>query len=148
MYILDIKCAVGDLVSKVSIAVYYMTREPWPTSLTRETSPFKWHFNKTTMLYNKSSGGEDFAQKFWRRRFLNFVDVCLEFCNYFSLEKGVAPSIWTNLNPLQPRMLFANWLILAQWFYRRRFFNLVNVFRYFVIIPPWKRACSVIWLIE
>ena len=30
-------------------------------------------------------------------------------------------SIWTNLNPLSPRMLFCQvWLKLAQWFWRRR----------------------------
>ena len=33
-----------------------------------------------------------------------------------------------------------NWLKLAQWFWRRDFFNFVNAFSLFVIISPWKRA--------
>ena len=32
------------------------------------------------------------------------------------------------------------WLKLAQWFWRRRFLNFVNVFFYFVTISPLKRA--------
>ena len=30
------------------------------------------------------------AQKLWRRRFLNFVNIFLKFCYYLLLEKGVA----------------------------------------------------------
>ena len=32
------------------------------------------------------------AQWFWRRGFLNFVNVFLLFCNYLPLEKGGGPS--------------------------------------------------------
>ena len=52
------------------------------------------------------------AQWFWRRNFLNFVNVFSQFRNYLPLERA-GPSIWTNLNPLHPRMLCAkfgwNW---------------------------------------
>ena len=54
------------------------------------------------------------ARWFWRRRFLNFVNVFLLLCtcNYLPLEKA-EPFICTNLNPLHPRMHFAkfgwNW---------------------------------------
>ena len=52
------------------------------------------------------------AQWFWRGRFLNFVNEFSLFRNYLPLEKG-GPFIWTNLNPLHPRMLCAkfgwNW---------------------------------------
>mgnify|MGYP003692227413 CR=1 FL=1 len=53
------------------------------------------------------------AQWFWRRRFFNFVNVFLLFRNYNPLERA-GPFIWTNLQPLNPRMLCAkfggNWL--------------------------------------
>ena len=52
------------------------------------------------------------AQWSWRRRFFNFVNVFSLFRNYLPLVKG-GPFIWTNLNPLHPRMLCAkfgwNW---------------------------------------
>ena len=44
------------------------------------------------------------VQWFLRRNFFNFVNVFLLFHNYLPLEKG-GPFIWTNLNPLHPRML-------------------------------------------
>ena len=54
--------------------------------------------------------------------------------------------IWTNLNPLASKdALCQVWLKLAQWFWRRRLFNFVNIFCYFVIISPWKRAGPFIW---
>ena len=43
------------------------------------------------------------AQRFWRNRFLNFVNVFLLFRNYLPLEKG-GPFICTKLNPHHPRM--------------------------------------------
>ena len=64
------------------------------------------------------------AQWFLRRKFLNIFDIILYFCYYLPLEKGVLyaiishwkrawPFIFTNLNPLYPRMLCAkfgrNW---------------------------------------
>ena len=43
---------------------------------------------------------------FLRRRFLNFFNVFLLFRNYLSFEKD-GSFIWTNLNPLYPRMPYA-----------------------------------------
>ena len=65
------------------------------------------------------------------RRFLNFVNVIMLFHNYLPLEKG-----WTlHLNKLESSSpkdtLCQIWLKLAQWFWRRRFFNFVNVFSLF-----------------
>mgnify|MGYP003683194777 CR=1 FL=1 len=52
------------------------------------------------------------AQWFWRRRFLHFVNLFSLFRNYLPLEKE-RTFIWTNLNPLLPRMHYAkfgwNW---------------------------------------
>ena len=53
--------------------------------------------------------------------------------------------IWPNLNPLHPRMLCAkfNWNEPSN--SREDFLNIVNIFCYFVVISPWKRACPFIW---
>ena len=86
-----------------------------------------------------------FAQWFWRRRFLNFVNVFSLFHNYLPLEKG-GPFIWTKFNPLSHKdALCQIWLKLARWFWRRRFLNFVNVFSLFPNNPPWKRAGPFIW---
>ena len=55
--------------------------------------------------------------------------------------------IWTNLKSPSPNDAFCqNWLKLAQWFWRRRFQNFINVyFHFFIIISPRKRAGSFIW---
>ena len=67
------------------------------------------------------------AQWFWRRRFLNFVNVFRYLCNYLPLEKGGA----LHLNKIEfqsPKdVLCQVWLKLAQWFWRRRFLNIVNI---------------------
>ena len=57
------------------------------------------------------------AQWFWKRRFLNFINIILIFCYYFNefllfhyslpLEK-VVELYSTNLNPLHPKMFCAN----------------------------------------
>ena len=67
------------------------------------------HLNKLNKL--ESSSPKDalcqvwlkLAQRFWRNRFLNFVNVFLLFRNYLPLEKG-GPFICTKLNPHHPRM--------------------------------------------
>ena len=70
-----------------------------------------------------------YAQFFWRRRFLNFINVFSLFRNYLPLEKDVA-FIWTILNHRSsPKYaLFQVKLKLAEWFWRRRVLNFVNVF--------------------
>ena len=58
------------------------------------------------------------AQWFWRRRFLNFVNVFSLFLNYLPLERGRA----LNLNKLESislkDVLCQVWLKLTQWFWR------------------------------
>ena len=77
------------------------------------------------------------AQWFWRRWLFKFVNVFSQFRNYLPLEKNW-PFIWTNLNPLQPRIhcnkFGWNWPSGS----REDFLNLSMYFRNFVIIYPWK----------
>ena len=60
--------------------------------------------------------------------------------------KRAGPFIWTNLNPLHPRMLCAkfgwNWPSGSG---EEDFLISSMYFCYFVIIPPWKRAGPFIW---
>ena len=46
------------------------------------------------------------AQWFWRRRFFKYVNVFSQFHNYLPFKR-VEPFIWTNLNPLHPKMICA-----------------------------------------
>ena len=67
------------------------------------------------------------TQWFWRRRFLNIVNVFSPFRNYLPLEK-IGPLIWTKLiSPLPKDALCQDCLILSQWILRRRFLNFFNV---------------------
>ena len=85
------------------------------------------------------------AQWFWRRGFFYFVNVFLLFRNYLPLEKG-GPFIWTNLNPLHPRMLWAKFGRNCPVVLGKNFFFISSMyFRHFVIISPWKRAGPFIW---
>ena len=57
--------------------------------------------------------------------------------------KRAGPFFWTNLNPLYSRMFCAKvWLKLAQWFWRRRFLNFVNVFSLFRYYLPLEKVKS------
>ena len=67
------------------------------------------------------------AKWFWRRRFLNFVNVFSLFLNYLPLEKCGALHLKKLESPSPKDALCQVWLKLAQWFWRR-FFNFVNVF--------------------
>ena len=71
------------------------------------------------------------AQWFWRRRFLNFVNVFSLFRNYLPLEKGMALHLNKLESPSPKDALCKVWLKMAQWFWRRRFLNFVNVFLLF-----------------
>ena len=62
------------------------------------------------------------AKWFWRRRFLNFVNVFSLFGNYLSLEKGGVLYLNNLESPSPEDALFQVWLKLAKWFWRRRFF--------------------------
>ena len=65
----------------------------------------------------------DHSSRFWRRRFLNFINVFPIFCNYLSWEKGGALYLNKLESPSPKNALCQVWLKLAQWFWRRRFFN-------------------------
>ena len=71
------------------------------------------------------------AQWFWRRKFLNFVNAFSLFRNYLHLEKGGALHLNKLVSPLPKDALCQVWLKLIQWFWRRRFFNFLNVFSLF-----------------
>ena len=80
------------------------------------------------------------------RRFLDFVNVFLLFCNHLPVKKGW-PYIWTNFNTLHPRMLCAkfgwNWPI-GSW--EDDFLISSMYFCYFVHISPWKKAWPFMWI--
>ena len=63
------------------------------------------------------------AQWFWRRRFLNFVNVFSLFRNYLPLGKGGALHLNKLESPSHKDALCQVWLKLAQWFWRRSFFK-------------------------
>ena len=71
------------------------------------------------------------AQLFWRRWFLNFVNVFSLFPYYLPLKKGGALYLNTLESSSPKDALCQVWLKLAQWFWRRIFFNFVNVFSLF-----------------
>ena len=68
------------------------------------------------------------ARRFWRRRFLNFVNVFSLIRNYLSLEKGMT----LHLNTLEfpsPKDAFGQvWMKLDQWFWTR--FSISSIFFY------------------
>ena len=78
--------------------------------------------------------------KFWRRRFLNFVNVFLLFRYYLPLAKSVTLHLNKPEFPSSKDALCQSWLKFAQWFWRR-FLNFVNVF----LLSPWKRVWPFIW---
>ena len=68
---------------------------------------------------------------FWRKRFLNFVNIFSLFQNYLPLEKGRDIN-FDKLKSPWPRDTFCQvWLKFAQWFWRRTILNFVNVFLLF-----------------
>ena len=85
------------------------------------------------------------AQWFWGKRFLNFVDVFLQFRNNFPLKRA-GPFIWTNLNLVHARMHCAKFGWHSPSGSIEEDFEISSMyFLYFVIISPWKRAESFIW---
>ena len=82
------------------------------------------------------------AQWFWRRRFLNFVNVFSLFRNNLPLEKGRALHL-KKLESTSPNdALCQVWVKLAKWFWRRRFLNFVNVFSLFRHYLPLEKAIT------
>ena len=143
---------------------YFIIISPW-----KRVGPFIWtNLNHQRLLCAKFGW-------FWKKNFLNFVNVFLLFRFYLPLEKGMALHlfklestssknavyqvfwissmyfryfviispwksvghfIWTNLNPLHPKIALCQvWLKLTHWFWRR-FFNIVNVFFAISLLSP------------
>ena len=115
---------------------YFVIISPW-----KRTGPFIWtnlsphypriHCAKFGWSWPSDSGEEDFLLSSMYFRY--FVII--------SLWKRAGPFIWTNLNPLHPRMLCAkfvwNWASVSG---EEDFLISSMCFRYFVIISPWKKA--------
>ena len=76
------------------------------------------------------------AQWFWRRRFLNFVNVFSLIRNYLPLEKDGALYLNKLETPSPKDALCQVWLKYAQWFWRRIF----NVFLPFGNYLPFERG--------
>ena len=78
----------------------------------------------------------------------DFSNSLMYFCNFVIISpwKRAEPFIWTNLNHLYIRMIYAkfdwNWPSGSG---EEDFSNLFMYFRYFIIISPWKRAEPFIW---
>ena len=66
-----------------------------------------------------------------KKIFLNFFNVFSLFCNYLPLEKSRALNLNNLESPSPKDALCQVWLKLAQWFWRIRFLNVVNVFSLF-----------------
>ena len=84
------------------------------------------------------------AEWFWRRIFSNVLNVFYYF-QIISHLRMLWPFIWTNLNPFTQEVLFQVWLKLDQWFWRRRFLKVFNVFLLFHNYCPLRRAYPFIW---
>ena len=82
------------------------------------------------------------AQWFWRRRFLNFINVFSLFRNYLPLEKGVTLLLNKVEFPSPKDALCQVWLKLAQWFWRRRFLKVVNLFLKFPNYLPFGKGVA------
>ena len=82
------------------------------------------------------------AQWFWRRRFLNFVNVCSLFRNNLPLEKGAALHLNKLESPSPKDALCQVWLKLAHWFWRRRVFNFFTVFSLFRSYVPLEKGAA------
>ena len=91
-------------------------------SLSKSAGPFIW--TKLNPLHPKMLW-------FWRRRFLHFVNLFSLFRIYLPIEKGGALHLNKLESPSPKDALCQVWLKLAQWLWRRRFFNFVNVFSLF-----------------
>ena len=81
-----------------------------------------------------------FTKWFSRRRFLNFVNVFSLFHYYLPLEKGGALRLNKLESPSPKDALCQVWLKLAEWFWRSRFLNFVNVFSLFCNYLPLEKG--------
>ena len=80
-----------------------------------------------------------------KRIFKNFVNVFSLFRNYLPLEKG-RPIYLNKLKSPSPKdTLYKAWLKLAEWFWRRRILNFVNVYLLFHNYLPLEKGSPFIW---
>ena len=119
------------------------------TLIKRRKKPLQswWELNGSSLNKIKSHSPKDalcqvwlkLAQWFWRRRFLNFVNVFLLFRNYLPLEKGWA-LLMNKLDSFHPRMLCAkfgwNWLSGSG----EDFLNFVNLLSLFLNYLPLEKG--------
>ena len=82
------------------------------------------------------------AQWFWRRRFLNFVNVFSLFRNYIPLEKGMALHLNKLESPSIKKDLCQVKMKLSHWFWRRIFLLFVNVFSLFLNYRPLEKGMA------
>ena len=82
------------------------------------------------------------AQWFLRRRFFNFINVYSLFHYYFPLEKGRALHLNKLETPSPKGALCQVWLILAKWFWRRKYFYFVNVYLLFHSYLPLEKGMA------
>ena len=87
----------------------------------------------------------ELAHWFWRSRLLKVVTLLLLFSNYLPFGKGVVLHLDKLESPSPKDALCQDWLKLAQWFWRRRFLKVVNLFLLFPIISPLGRAWPFNW---
>ena len=88
------------------------------------------------------------AQWFWKRRFLNFIDVFLVLPNYLPLVKGMAHQA-NKLESSSPKDTLCHvWLKLAEWYWRIQFLNFVNVCWLFNNYLPLEKICFVPSLVD
>ena len=80
------------------------------------------------------------AQWFWLRGFFNFINVFWPFQNNLPLEKGGALHLNKLKSPSPKDALCQVWLKLDQGFWKRRFFNFVNVFSLFSNYLPLEKG--------
>ena len=93
-------------------------------SICKILSPFHQKMLFAKFGWNRPNGSAE-------RRFFNFVNVFSLFCNYLPFEKKGAVHLNKLETPSPKDALCQVWLILVQWFWRRRFLNFVNVFLLF-----------------
>ena len=84
------------------------------------------------------------AQWFCRREFFIFVNVFSPFRDNLSFEKGGAFYLNKIESPSPKDALCQVWLKLAQWFWRRRFLNFIDVFSPFRNYLPLKKGGALI----
>ena len=106
------------------------------------------HLKKLECLSSKDACakiGWNWLSGSWEEDFL----ISSMYFRYFVIVspwKRLGPFIWTNFNPLNPKMLCAkfcwNWPSVLE---KKIFLISSMYFRYFVIISPWKRTGPFIW---